>query len=119
MTCIINDTDAEALAAKIKIIAYSRDIHGMLAGWRRIYKAIPSATERAYALDFAGVMFEELHELGDHQADTVKRVVPMLRDAITGKRDPAKTSLECGEIVFDVKLSVLKDSGFDIKVILG
>jgi hypothetical protein len=119
MTRITKDIDADALAAKIKFISYSRDIYGMLAGWRRIYKAIPASQERAHAVDFAGVMFEELHELGGHQADRVKRIVPMLRDAITGKRDPSKTSLECGEIVFDVKMSDLKDSGIDIKVILG
>lgn len=119
MTRITKDTDAEALAARIKIIAYSRDVHGMLAGWRRIYKAIPGPKDRAHALDFAGAMFEELHELGGHHADTVKRVVPMLQDAITGKRDPAKTSLECGEVAFGVKLADLPGGGIDLKVILG
>lgn len=119
MPRITKDTDAEALAAKIKVIAYSRDIHGMLAGWRRIYKAIPASKERAHALDFAGVMFEELHELGGHNAVTVKRILPMLQEAITGNRDPAKTALECGEVAFGVKLSDLQEGGIDVKVILG
>lgn len=119
MARTIKPSDADALEAKIKIVSYSRDIHGMLGGWSRIHRAVSSAKERAHVLDFATVMFEEVHELGGHDMDRVKRILPLLRDAVAGKRDPAKTALECGEIVFNAKLADLKHDGIDVKFILG
>ncbi|MEC9377597.1 MAG: hypothetical protein VX528_01430 [Candidatus Latescibacterota bacterium] len=99
------------LARKIRFLEYSRDIVGMLGGWRRIYEALKSKKDREFVLEFGSAMFEEVHELAGYPKEKWPAATKLFVEGVSGQKHVADVAIKCAELMFDTTLGELKSVG--------